>query len=354
MGQLEQDAVLSCFHADQITQGPMVEAFEEAFAQALDVQYAVACSSGTSALHLAIECLRPKPGGQILVPDLTFIATGNAVLYSGLEPVFVDVDPTTWCIDVADARRKVTTRTVGIIPVHLYGTPCDLDGVASLAADYGLFVIEDAAEGLGGYSGNRPLGTYGDFGTFSFYGNKVITTGEGGMVVTSSKRDAERLRLLRGQGQGRTKFQHEVVGFNYRMTDMQGAIGVAQLTKINDMLYRRKQVVDGYRKALRGLLSFPEVAGSAPWLFTGLLPPGSDREAVMSAMADKGIETRPSFVPMHLQPCYRGMAGYKDFVHSVRIGARGISLPTYPEMDLSDVALISVALKETLRELQYD
>lgn len=336
---LEADSVMAAINSGRITQGERVERFEGELGWRLDGLHVVACSSGTAALHLALAALGVGPGDEVLVPDLTFVATANAVLYLGATPVLVDVDPVSWNIDLGDAASKVTPRTTTIIPVHLYGVPCDMDAVARFAERHRLAVVEDAAQGFGGSWRGRPLGTHGLMGTFSFYGNKIVTTAEGGAIATRNPDLAARLRLLRGQGMGRRRFFHEAVGYNYRMSDVHAAIGLAQLDRLSVFLQQRRAIFAAYRRNLAPCAR-PEGVGEAPWLFTLELP-GSDPVRVAEALAARGIETRPVFVPLHEMPAFR-CAG--AFPMASRIARRGISLPTYVGLTDNDVLEISEAL----------
>lgn len=349
VGPRELQLVTECVMQNQLTQGPMVAEFEARFAEKMECSYAVACSSGTTALHLALAALGLGPGDEVLVPDLTFVATANAVRYTGAAVVLVDVDPYSWCLDVDKARMKVTPRTRAIVPVHLYGQPCDMTALALFAEAHALLIIEDAAQGLGGMYGNVPLGTLGDAGTFSFYGNKIITTGEGGMVVTDSVETAEKLRLLRGQGQSATtRYFHTVLGYNYRLTDLQAAFGIAQLEAFDAHLAQRQAVFAAYRQRLTsvGLMCIPP--SGAPWLFTVILPDNVSRPRVQASLLEQGIDTRPVFVPLHRLPMYAGNGSDADFKVASYLGDHGLSLPTYPYLSTTGVDFICRQLFEHL------
>lgn len=352
IGLLELDTVGACLDDGWITQGKRVAAFESQLAARLSVcdERVVACASGTAALHLALVAAGIGPGDQVLVPDLTYIATLNAVRYVGATPVLVDVDERTWNVNLDEARRCVTGRTKAVIAVHLYGVPCDFDQLTQFTRENGLLLVEDAAEALGArFAGGQSCGTAG-VGCFSFYANKIITTAEGGAVIADTPVRAELLRSLRGQGQSlRARFVHDRLGFNYRMSDLHAALGIAQLQRFDDLVARREAVVRTYARELGGILQVPEPptdAVTAPWLFTGLLPRGTNRAQVMGALAARGIETRPTFVPLHRQPCYA--QSDKRFRVASDVGDRGISLPTYPELTADDVWFISTAVKEAL------
>lgn len=332
--------------SNQLTQGPMVRRFEAEFAERLKVGHAVAVSSGTTALHLALAALKVGPGDEVLVPNLTFIATANAVAYTGAKPVLVDVDPYEWTIDLDAAKRRLTKRTKAVLPVHVYGVPCRMDEVAFFAERHGLYVVEDAAEGLGGSYAGKALGTFGDLGTFSFYGNKVLTTGEGGMVVTDDEMLAQRLRDLRGQAMDPTRrYQHLEVGYNYRLTELQAAIGVGQLAAWDHALRGRRRLFEFYRAQLTGSVGLPEIpelGEQAPWLFTVMV---KNRNAVAARMRAIGVDTRPAFVPMSDQAPYYESRGFR---HSRMLGRHGLSLPTHLNLTEHDAAYVVRALLENL------
>jgi perosamine synthetase len=336
--------------ANQLTMGSMVQWFEKMFAAHLNVKHVITCSSGTTALHLALVAAGIGEGDEVLVPNVTYVATANAVTYTGARPVLVDIDPLTWTIDVHDAEAKITSRTRAIIPVHLYGNPCDMDAIRFMAERNGLAVIEDAAEAIGASWRGHKCGTLGLMGCFSFYANKVITTGEGGAVATNDDVLASKLRLYRGQGQDPTRrYYHPVVGFNYRMTDMQAAIGVAQMHRLPELLKARRVVEGVYYEILENIvgepLRYPGDCTTAPWLFTFCLDDEIDREDVMRQLAGRGIETRPTFVPLHRLPPY---ASAESFPVSDLAGDQGLSLPTHADMTPEDAAFIANEVREVL------
>lgn len=353
LGKLELSYVKECFKNNQLTHGPMVNRFEKMFAEMLNVKHAVMCSSGTTALHLALMAAGIGPGDQVLVPDLTFVATANAVMHAGAVPVLVDIDPETWGISFEDAERKITPYTRAIIPVHLYGNPVNMTRMQDFADTHGLHVIEDAAEGLGGVWNGQWLGTHGKMGTFSFYGNKVLTTGEGGAVVTNDDDYAHLLRMYRGQGQHPTRrYYHTVVGYNYRMTDLQAAVGIGQMYILTENLDRRWKIMEVYYKHLqmRDVQTVQEWA--APWLFTLVLPASASRDEVMKSLLHNGVDTRPTFVPLHRMPMYEGMD--RDFPNSCRVGDRGISLPTYPDLSLKEAKEVAENVRQVLTGIQEE
>ena len=326
IGQHERELVNEVLSSGWLTQGKQVHAFEQKLADYLDVEHVIACTSGTTALHLALASLGIGPGDEVLVPDLTFVATANAVRYCGATPILVDIDPETWTIDMNDIVRHLSPRTRAIIPVHLYGVSCNMAAVLAFARAAGIDVIEDTAEGFGAERNGKALGTIGDAGTFSFYGNKIITTGEGGAVVTNSGHLAERLRFLRGQAMTKQRYFHSEVGFNFRMTELQAAIGRGQMERIDYMLGARKVVCDRYRERLSSFGYSPMTEDSAPWLFTMQIACGS-RDELAERLAEDGIETRPTFVPLHRMPMYARPD--EEFPIASLIGDTGLSFPTY-------------------------
>lgn len=341
IGPAERDLVDECLRQTRLSMGTSVATFESLLAQRLGVEHVVTTTSGTTALHLALVSLGIGPGDEVVVPDLTFVATANAVHYTGAKVVLADVDPNTWCIDPQELAAKVWRRTRAVVPVHLYGVPCEMNVFKALEGT-GTFVIEDAAEGLGGSWEGHALGTIGDCGIFSFFGNKVLTTGEGGAVVTNDGALAARLRFLRGQAlDPQRRYYHPEIGFNYRMTDLQAAVGCGQMTHLGDMLKRRREIITLYRQelAFHGFTPM-ELAHEqhAPWLFTLQLPPNVQRDNVMARLLLAGIETRPVFVPMHRLPMFK-----QDdwrFPVASEIGDAAMSLPTYPELTNNDVQVI--------------
>jgi len=339
----ERDALVRVVESGQITQATCVKYFEQGL-QTLFLQDVAVCSSGTAALHLALRALHIGPGDEVLVPNLTYIATINAVTYVGATPVLVDVDRRTW--NMAAFFEKVTKRTKAVIFVHLYGVEID-HAIFDAARTLKLYIIEDAAQAFGIMSTPaKYLGTLVDVGTFSFYGNKVITTGEGG-AVTSPYADVMALvRKLRGQGQGAKRYRHDIVGYNYRMTDMQAALGSAQLARLREILMARTVVRDVYDELLPREFERQRVPSSRciPWLYTVLCPDTIDRIVLQQSLSERGIETRCIFPPLHTQPAYAHLKGY--FPHSMEIHRRGISLPTYPELSIFDVQTICGVIKE--------
>lgn len=354
---METYNLCKAFLARNLSQGEWVARFEAEFAAKLGVKHAIAVSSGTAALHLALLAAGVKPGDTVLVPTLTYAASVAAIRYCGAIPVFTDVDEETWGIGSAPRRE----RTQHSLPVHLYGVSCQVWSDS----------IEDCAESLGATTnfGAMATGRAGLAGTFSFYANKILTTGEGGMVITDDDARAAEIRLLRGQGQDPTRrYWHTRVGFNYRMTDLQAAIGVGQLARLDEMLTKRHDLRNRYQQELAGCdLQWQKKrpgTGRAPWVFACLLPYPSPyaypqyRDDIMAKLAREGIETRPTFPCVHQMPPYReprfngagDQTGWVEhsFPIAEDIAARGILLPLFEEMTIAQVDEVCAALRRLL------
>ena len=344
--------VLDCIDTGWISSlGEYVPRFERDFARFCEASHAVATSNGTTALHLALVALGIDPGDEVLVPDLTFVATANVVRYTGATPVLVDADPVTWGLDPADTARKVTSRTRAIIPVHVYGHPVDLDPLLDLGRRRGIKVIEDAAEAHGARYHGRRVGALGEIGAFSFYGNKIITTGEGGIVVTNDGALAERARFLRDHAMDpKRRYYHPEVGFNYRMTNIQAAIGCAQLEQAESILQRRKVIAAAYESGLAdlpGLVRPPAEpwAENVYWMYSVLVERafGRDRDTVREGLRGRGVDSRPFFVPLHEQPPYREDG---PFPVATRLSRTGINLPSGTGLTTEEIATVCRALHE--------
>lgn len=345
----EAKYVMECLESSWISSvGPFIDRFEARFADFCGLPNAVACSSGTTALHLALLALNVGPGDEVIVPTLTYVAAPNAVRYCGAQPVFVDSEPDTWNLDPNQIEARITRKTRGIVVVHLYGHPAEMDPILEVAKRHGLFVLEDAAEALGAeYRGCR-VGTFGDAATFSFFGNKVITTGEGGMVVTRSKELADKVRLLRGQAMDPTRrYWFPVIGYNYRLTNLQAAVGLAQMERIITRLAERRRVAEWYYHHFMPLGKYLQLPVERTWvrhsfwLYSVLLrdPVKLERDKFMLALSEAGIETRPIFYPMHQLPSHREVNGNYPVAESV--ARRGISLPTHSLLTEEDIQYIA-------------
>lgn len=337
--------------------GTYVDRFEEQFAAFCGARHAVAVFNGTVALHLAMIVLGIGPGDEVIVPDLTYIASANSVRYVNATPVFVDVDPTTWTLDPADVARKITPRTRAIMPVHLYGHPADMDALQTLASAHDLHIIEDAAEAHGAEYRGRRVGGIGTLATFSFFGNKIITTGEGGMLVSNDDDLAEAARLYKGQGMDpKRRYWFPVIGYNFRMTNIQAAIGLAQMERIDWLIERRLEVAAWYSELLAdsGMLlpAQAEWARNVYWLYAPCLPEGTDRDRLMQLMAEDGVETRPFFYPMHAMPPYFDAEGDSRFPVTTALSARGINLPSSASLTREQVRYVADSACRALDRLR--
>ncbi|MFA5865481.1 MAG: DegT/DnrJ/EryC1/StrS family aminotransferase [Phycisphaerae bacterium] len=335
--------------------GEYIDRFEKEFAHFVNVSNALTVSNGTVALHLALLAARIGKDDEVIVPDLTFVATANTVIHAGAKPVIVDIDPETWCIDPRQIEKALTSKTKAIIPVHLYGHPADMDPIMRIAEKHRLIVIEDCAEAHGAtYKGKR-VGAIGHIGTFSFYGNKIITTGEGGMLTTNDSRFYERAKFLKDHAMSPDKrYWHPEVGYNYRMTNVQAAMGVAQLERIETLLARKREIFSWYRESLAGVPGIKlnpqkEYAGNVYWMICLLLDPSLkvNRDQFMKDLKSKGIDTRPFFYPMTQMPMYQ-QDPRKNPV-SGDISRQGINLPSSVKLTFDEVTWISEQIRGLLQ-----
>lgn len=329
------------------SQGGNIKEFENSFAKFCGVKYGVSTSNGTTAIHLALAASGIAEGDEVIIPAMTFIATANPVSYTGAQPIFVDSELETWNIDPEKIKEAITRRTKAIIPVHLYGHPANMKDILRIAKKYDLLVIEDAAEAHGATVNNRKVGSLGHAGCFSFFANKVITTGEGGMLVTSNRELAERARTLRDHGASkRRKYHHPWLGFNYRLTNLQAALGVAQFRKIEEILSRKKAIAKLYEKYLKKLV--PEItlppkekwATNIYWMYSILIHGKGkrSRNALVAELKKKGVESRPFFYPIHKLKRYEMK---ESLPVAEQLGKTGINLPSSPGLTDEQVEYIS-------------
>lgn len=343
----EKKYVDDCMNTTWISSGGQyITKFENAFSEFCGTKYAASCCNGTVALHLALMALGIGEGDEVIMPVITYIATANAVKYVGATPIFVDVDPDTWNIDTKKIEEKISSKTKAIIVVHLYGNPVDMDAVMKIAKEHNLYVIEDAAEAHGAIYKGKKVGSIGDIGTFSFFGNKVITTGEGGMIVTQNEELDQKIRLLKGQGvDPQKRYWHLEVGYNYRMTNIEAAIGLGQLEKVDEHIANRIRVREKYFDLLKGYgeyIKFQKVEDgceSINWmtsvLFTSKVT--LDRDTIRQKLEELGIETRPVFYLVNDMPPYEND---EKFIAAQEIAGRGINLPTHDLLTDEDVEYI--------------
>jgi len=351
LGEEELNNVVEAIKSGWISsKGKFIPEFEEKLAAYCGTKYGVATSNGTVALHLALATLEIKEGDEVVVPTLTFAATANAVIYTGAKPVLVDSAPDYWCIDPEEIGKAVTPKTRAIMPVHLYGHPCDMDPIMDIANRHNLYIIEDAAEAHGAEYKGRKVGSFADIACFSFYGNKIITTGEGGMCLTNDESLAVKMRILRDHGMNPQKrYWHDVVGFNYRMTNMQAAVGVAQLNKLDKFVEKKREVAGLYSSLLNsveGVSLPPEMpwAKNVYWMYSILVQDsfGMDRDELMRRLELKGIETRPLLAPLHLMPPYKKS---ESIAVAEELASRGISLPSSVNLTAEQTRYIANAIR---------
>jgi perosamine synthetase len=352
----EMEYVRQCLESSWISScGEFVEAFEDRFATLCEVEHAVAVNTGTAALHLALLGLGVAPGDEVIVPSLTFVATASAVAYCGATPVFVDSEPGSWNLDPATVEAAVGPRTVGIVAVHLYGHPAQMDALESIARRHGLFLLEDAAQAHGSRYRDKPVGSLGNAGTFSFFGGKMVTTGEGGILVTDDPILAETARGLRNHARDPERRYHSArVGFNYRMTNVAAAIGLGQLERFDWHVARRRANAARYRARLEGHpaleMARPEPwAESVEWLTSVVLSHASEpeRDQVMAELDSAGIETRPVFPPLHVQEIFAGSESGPMPV-AERLGAKGLSLPSGAPLSGEQIDRVCETLLQSL------
>ncbi|MBI4039378.1 DegT/DnrJ/EryC1/StrS family aminotransferase [Candidatus Daviesbacteria bacterium] len=348
LGKEEEKLVLEGLRSGWISSiGKYIPQFEEEFARYCGVRYGVTCSNGTTALHLALVACDVGPGDEVIVPSMTFVATANAVVYTGAKPVLIDSEPDTWNIDPEKIKEKITRRTRAIIPVHLYGHPADMGPILSIARKYGLTVIEDAAEAHGAMYKQKMVGSLSDMACFSFFGNKIITTGEGGMLITNNKALAEKAKMLRDHGVSKKRrYYHPHLGYNYRMTNLQAALGLAQLAKIDKIIAAKRQLAQKYQQFLspvaHKLVLHPEAkwAKNVFWMYSVLVKPRKNitRDRLAKYLKRAGIDSRPFFFPIHKLARYKvdERLPVADFLASA-----GLNLPSSVNLTEEQIKYIS-------------
>jgi perosamine synthetase len=358
LGEEELANVVAAMRSGWISSlGTFIGEFETEFAAFCGAAHGIAVASGTVALHLALAAAGIGRDDDVLVPSLSFVATANAVTYCGARPVFVDSDRETWQLDSRALEAALTPRSKAIIPVHLYGHPCDMDPILEFATRHGLHVVEDAAEAHGAEYRDRRVGALGGIGCFSFYGNKIITTGEGGMCVTNDGALAARLRLLRDHGMDpKRPYWHEVVGYNYRMTNLQAAVGVAQVKRLPSFIAKKRELARWYEKYLSPLAQtgkirlHPEAAWARGvfWMYSVLLADtGLTVDAVRLGLSKRGVDTRPFFHPTHTLPPYSTDVRLPI---AEELASRGLNLPSGVGLEQGQIERVAQALAEALED----
>lgn len=351
LGELEEQMLLETVRSTWISSnGKFIRQFEEEFAAYCGSAYGVSTSNGTTALHLAVHALGIGPGDEVIVPALTFVASANTVQYTGARPVFADVDAESWTISPDQVAALITPRTKAIMPVHLYGQMADMPALMEIAHVHKLWVIEDAAEAHGASMDGQRAGSWGTIGAFSFFANKIITTGEGGMVLTNDTQLAARCRQLRDHGMPpERRYWHDEVGFNYRITNMQAAVGVAQMTRIDEVIRRKRAIAGQYTRELAdvpGITLATEGEGtfSVFWMVSALIdaPFPLSRDELVVALRQEGIDSRPFFHPLDTLPPYRSATPCPT---ALNLSRRGINLPSSPTLTPAQVSRICTTLR---------
>lgn len=356
LGDLEKKKLLECVDSNYVsTVGPFVNEFEERFSRFLDAESAVSVQSGTAAIHMALVELGIGPGDEVILPALTFVASANPVLYVGANPVFVDVDPLSWTLDPKKTEQAITKKTKAIIPVHLYGNPCDMDSLVKLANENDLAIIEDATESLGAKWKRQHTGTMGDFGCFSFNGNKLITTGGGGMVVAKDITKAKHIKFLVNQAREASKgYFHEELGYNYRMTNLEAALGLAQMERLEQFLQQKKAFAQIYRDILSDLpfIRFQEelpYGESSWWLPSMIIDAGEIAIADFQLQLNEaGIPTRRLFGPLVDYPYLRKYLKHDEYSIARNLYQRGINLPASTLNSKEDTAKAAEIIRSFL------
>ncbi|HOJ18057.1 MAG: DegT/DnrJ/EryC1/StrS aminotransferase family protein [Ignavibacteriales bacterium] len=350
----EKKYVNECLDSSWISsRGDFIGRFENEFIKYIGSNHAVSVSNGTVALHLALVTLGIGPGDEVIVPSFTYIASVSTICHAGATPVFVDSLYSSWQIDPAQIRKAITSKTRAIMVVHLYGQPCEMDEIVKIAKEFKLFVIEDCAEAFGSEYNGKRVGTFGDIACFSFYGNKTITTGEGGMVVTNDETLWDRAYHLRMHGLAKYReYWHDVLGFNYRMTNICAAIGLAQLEKADEKISAKRKLAQKFMEILK---EYPvdfhkEVQGTfhTYWMISILVENRNVREKLREQLKSDSIETRPTFYPVHTMPMFSQK--YQKLPVAEDIGWRGINLPSFPTISDEQLELIAASFRKFFKD----
>jgi perosamine synthetase len=358
VGPREEELVLEVLRSGMLSLGPMGPRFERAFADWVGTKHAAAVSSGTAGLHLGLVRAGVGPGDEVITSPFSFISSANCALHAGADVAFADIDPVTFNIDPAALEAAITPRTKAIVPVHIFGLPCDIEAISAIAEKHGLAVVEDGAEALGAVRQGRKVGTHGAPTIFAFYPNKQMTTGEGGIVTTDDDAVYEDILSLRNQGRADSGawLEHDRLGWNYRMDDLSAAVGLAQVERLDEILGKRAAVAERYATLLVGIpgVTLPsEVEGDVrSWfVYTVLLEPGVDRNAVIGLLAERGVASKPYLPSIHLQPFYRAR-GHREgeFPVSEQISARALALPFFGSLTLEQQERVAHELADVLTD----
>jgi perosamine synthetase len=361
LGKKELEYVVDCIKTNWISsKGKYVEEFENKFAKYCNCKYGVSTTSGTTAIHLALASIGLKKGDEVIVPAFTMISSVFPIVYCGAKPVLVDAESETWNMNTDQIEEKINDRTKAIMPVHIYGHPCNMDNIVKLAEEYDLYIVEDAAEAHGAEYNGKKTGGLGGIGCFSFYANKIITCGEGGMIVTNDEKIAETAKSLRNLSfpKGERIYLHSQVGYNYRMTNMQAAIGLAQLERIDELVEMRRKNAKLYNDLLTdvdGIKLPPEKkwAKNVYWMYSILIGPefGTTRDELMKKLKDRQIETRPFFIPMNKQPVFQDLGFFRGetFPIATDLSRKGLHLPSSSGLKATEIQYIYNMIKEIAR-----
>lgn len=350
----EEDFLLKALHSTWISGGDYIDKFEFDFAKLIGTKYAVTTSNGTTALHLALMGIDVGPGDEVIVPGFTFVAPANTVLQTGAKPVYVDIDPKTWCIDVNEVEKSITDKTKAIMPVHLYGNVCEMGALVKVAKDNGIYLIEDVAEAVFSRYRGKFAGSFGDLSCFSFQATKTITMGEGGAVLTNDEKLSERMNILRNHGMREGKrYWHDVVGYNYRLTNLQAALGCAQLENVDKIIKEKKRVYKKYFENLSDVpgMEFQDISKKVePVIWAVAIKIDQeyfkgDRDFLIMELLKRNIETRPGFYPFSVMPLY----GTQPLPVAESISRNVISLPSYPSLPDETINNICNQLKSLIK-----
>lgn len=345
----EKEYVMDCLESNWISsKGSYVNEFEKAFSNYIGNRFSIATSNGTTALHLAMLALGIGEGDEVIVPTFTYIASVNCISYVGATPVFVDSNLDTWQLDLDQVEKKIGEKTKAIIAVHLYGNCCDLERLRKICDDHNIYLVEDCAEAIGTYYKNNHVGNLSDISTFSFFGNKTITTGEGGMVCTNDSFLKDRIELFKGQGVSQDiEYWHEVIGYNYRMTNICAAIGLAQLENIEKVLVKKQEIIACYKNELEEVpVSFVQDEGvNSHWMISIVVENEYHRNDLRDYLGNHGIETRPFFHPIHLMNMYKGKEDSSGYPNAIKLSQRGLNLPSSPVLTEVQIKYICNKIK---------